>query len=616
VRHRASRQRQDDHDAGRSPRLAQRGYRVIGCAVKGEAARQLAADAAIDADTVALLLTRAGSGQRVLDEHSVLIVDEASTLGDRDLLALLRVTETAGATLRLIGDPAQHGSIPAGGSFTHIVTHSPASDIPQLTTARRLLDPGEQARAELVRGGRISDALDALQASGQLILSDRDVDTYAAMLDRWHHHRQAGDPHPMVHGRNRQRRLLNQLAQAILAADGTVDLHRAVATSDGRRLAVGDEVIARHGDRRIHPPQRPAAWMRNGTTGRIVAIHPGPTPAQDRIIIDTAGGLIDCGRPVFNRRRGGIDHAYAVTSYAVQGSTRTASTSAVTATTSRSELYVDITRGRDSNHLYATRRLGHDGDTEHHLPTVAVDTMTLLRQRLAGGNGRTALGTDPTALDVANTKSKRTLRGLLAARRRGEPGPVDVAIKRTADAIRRQARSAPPDELTAILPPRPTCPHLAKRWDTAAGAVAVHHAANPPRRRRPPAGRPPIERLLGPRPEGDDGNRWDRLADGLARLAGDITLRTINDWARRRRLPPITDDDDVRGELDRLALNGQLADIDPNNVYDLLARLDASHPGEAIDTIDGPNDRRQRHAHVHRTGAERILRRRSGREVG
>ena len=32
------------------------GYRVIGGAVKGEAARQLAADAGIEADTVALLL--------------------------------------------------------------------------------------------------------------------------------------------------------------------------------------------------------------------------------------------------------------------------------------------------------------------------------------------------------------------------------------------------------------------------------------------------------------------------------------------------------------------------------------------------------------------------------
>ena len=38
------------------------GYRVIGCAVKGEAARQLAVDAGIDADTVALLLTHSRHG--------------------------------------------------------------------------------------------------------------------------------------------------------------------------------------------------------------------------------------------------------------------------------------------------------------------------------------------------------------------------------------------------------------------------------------------------------------------------------------------------------------------------------------------------------------------------
>ena len=72
------------------------GYRVVGCAVKGEASRQLAADAGIEADTVALLLARASAGQQVLDHRTVLIVDEASTIGSRDLLALLRLADDAG----------------------------------------------------------------------------------------------------------------------------------------------------------------------------------------------------------------------------------------------------------------------------------------------------------------------------------------------------------------------------------------------------------------------------------------------------------------------------------------------------------------------------------------
>jgi len=38
--------------------------------------------------TVALLLARADLGQVVVDARTVLIVDEASTIGDRDLLAI------------------------------------------------------------------------------------------------------------------------------------------------------------------------------------------------------------------------------------------------------------------------------------------------------------------------------------------------------------------------------------------------------------------------------------------------------------------------------------------------------------------------------------------------
>lgn len=96
------------------------GYRVIGAAIKGEAARQLAADAGIEAETVAMLLARSRAGARVLDSRTVLIVDEASTLGDRDLLALCEVAIETGATVRLIGDTAQHSSVATGVTFAEL----------------------------------------------------------------------------------------------------------------------------------------------------------------------------------------------------------------------------------------------------------------------------------------------------------------------------------------------------------------------------------------------------------------------------------------------------------------------------------------------------------------
>jgi conjugative relaxase-like TrwC/TraI family protein len=176
------------------------GFRVLGASVKGEAARLLADDAGIESETVAMLLGRSDAGLRVLDARTVLIVDEASTIGDRDLLRLCTLADESGAALRLIGDPAQHGSVPAGGSFNELVDKFVART-PELTTVHRLTDAGERERAELVRDGLVDDAISELVASGQLVLTESEHDTHAAMLCRWHAERDAGRSHPMVHVR-------------------------------------------------------------------------------------------------------------------------------------------------------------------------------------------------------------------------------------------------------------------------------------------------------------------------------------------------------------------------------------------------------------------------------
>ena len=57
--------------------------------------------------------------------------------------------------------------------------------------------------------------------------------------------------------------------------------------------------------------------------------HTGLAPTTDRVTVRTAAGLIDCGRSVFDRRRGGLDHGYAVTSYAVTVTAKDATTGQV-----------------------------------------------------------------------------------------------------------------------------------------------------------------------------------------------------------------------------------------------------------------------------------------------
>ena len=567
------------------------GFRVLGASVKGEAARLLADDAGIESETVAMLLGRSDAGHRVLDARTVLIVDEASTIGDRDLLRLCDLATETGAVLRLIGDPAQHGSVPAGGSFNELVDMF-AGRTPELMTVHRLTDAGERERAQLVRDGLADEAISALEASGQLVLADSDHDTHAAMLIRWHSERVAGRSHPMVHGRNRERRILNTLAQQMLVDGGSVDPAQYVTLADGRRLCVGDEVVARHGDRTVHPAGDRAGWMRNGTTGVIASVRAdGASPELDEIGVDTVGGTIVCTRSTFDRPNGGIDLAYAVTSYAVQGATNDVSTSAITASTSRSELYVDITRGRHHNQLYATRTVeDQNADLAEHLPRIGSELDSVLRSRLARSHNRTALGADLTVADTARQSTARTLAGLVAAQRRGEAGPAATrALANAEAAVRRVAEHEPPPRIARVLPDRPTSPHLATRWHSTNADVAVFLAIENPRIAHDQGGLPGV---IGSRGSAVDQARWDRVAQSIRHTAAEITYRRLADQHPGSAVATIVRHrpEWLTNHLHRLADDGALAQCDIGRLGTLVADVHAWRVEHDLIDSTGPSD--------------------------
>ncbi|MEP6295995.1 MAG: hypothetical protein ABJ382_01620, partial [Ilumatobacter sp.] len=220
----------------------------------------------------------------------------------------------------------------------------------------------------------------------------------------------------------------------------------------------------------------------------------GSSPDLDEIHVDTGDGTIVCTRSTFDRPNGGIDLAYAVTSYAVQGATNDVSTSAINASTSRSKLYVDITRGRHNNQLYATRTVNDQVvDLDEHLPRIETTLNSALRNRLARSHTRTALGADPTAADTARQSTARTLAGLVAAQCRGDSGrALARAVVNAEAAVRRIAEYEPPPRIDEVLPSRPSCPHLATRWHTTSADVAVFLAIENPRVAHDQAGLPGV----------------------------------------------------------------------------------------------------------------------------
>jgi ATP-dependent exoDNAse (exonuclease V) alpha subunit len=339
------------------------GWRVIGTAVKGEAARTLAAATGMPTETLAWYLAHDDPHTAPLDARTVLVVDEASTISDRDLDRLGWLATQTGATLRLIGDPAQHGAVDAGGMFRVLCQHHP-THTPQLTVTHRVQDPHDRAAADALRAGNIAAALDHLDTAGHLHIVDDELDFYRQALTRWWTAHQAGLEHPIVDRRNTVRRQLNRLTHRLLQATGHISCNE-IPTSDDRRFSVGDRVIARTPNRHLHPPGQPDAYVRNGALGAIVALNPGAHPSDGTITVAFDGiGTIDLPRSYYDqhrtpgrrrRREIGLDHAYAVTSYAVQGTTRAVSTSRIDPSATRAESYVDITRGQVANHLYLTR---------------------------------------------------------------------------------------------------------------------------------------------------------------------------------------------------------------------------------------------------------------------
>ncbi len=373
------------------------GYRVIGAAVKGEAARLLGDAAGIETNTLAWYLTRANNNDSPFDPNTVLIVDEASTVADRDLDQLMEHIEHAGAALRLVGDPAQHGAVGAGGSFTSL-TRLDTTRTPQLTGNRRLRHGSERHAANLVRNGRIDDALTVMTANGQLDIANTERSAYLAVLHRWWQARETGDPHPMVDRLNHTRANLNHLAQTLRLHAGELDPTQHLTIGE-TRLHVGDTVIAKHPARHLHPADSPDRYLRNGTTGIVTAI----TDQHLHLEADSLGVITI---PVDELDRTGgrplLDLAYAVTSYAVQGATYQQSTSILTPASSQAELYVNITRGRDHNHMIAVTPPEPDPN-EPHLPRLPPPPLlAAIEHGVKRRRGETAvIDLDPQALQRA-----------------------------------------------------------------------------------------------------------------------------------------------------------------------------------------------------------------------
>jgi hypothetical protein len=331
-----------------------RGATVLVLAPTGKAVDVAVREGAGDEGlTVAKALLLLRNNQLELRSQTMVIVDEAAMVGTDDLRQLLSATTSASAKTVLVGDAHQLAPVKArGGMFAQLCTDLPWAQ--HLSEVWRLHDPDERAASLALRSGGPSSVR---RAVGWYRTHDRlycgDAITMAAdALTAYKSDTAAGKDALLICGTTEMTDALNQRIHRDNIAAGAAT----VGGARGHRIAAGDLIISRQNDTII--PVRSTTDqaaepnpVRNGNRWRVAAID----ATANRL---AAERLDDRARVVFEGDyvREHITHGYAVTVHGAQGVTADTTYAVLGENTTRSMLYVAMTRGRETNGAYFYER--------------------------------------------------------------------------------------------------------------------------------------------------------------------------------------------------------------------------------------------------------------------
>jgi conjugative relaxase-like TrwC/TraI family protein len=454
------------------------GYRVIGAAHTGQAARELQASAGIESHTLAMLQINLDAGRVRLDRRTVLLIDEAGMAGTRSLAPILDAAHHAGSKVVLVGDPRQLPEIAAGGVLTGLARRLEPIE---LVENRRQHHAWEITALDQLRDGNVETALDAYQRHGRIITASTAIDVRNQMVADWWSWQIAGDDTVMIVLRNSDADDLNARARTYKHHAG--HLHGPELLVDDRPYQAGDEILCRRNDYRLD--------VRNGTRGTITAVDPDRRSVTMRMTDDRSVTL-----PAEYLDAGHIAHAYASTVWKTQGATYDRALILGTDELYQERGYVAFSRGRASNHLYLVGGIEPDRSTTHGPDHTQPDPADLVAAALQRQTTQLLAIDQGCILDVRSldelVAEERRLAAVLATRPRDRSCELQSLTDRKADieaelrpladrhnelADQRLKRKATKQELATLQALISHAGHALDRLAGELAATAKHEAA-------------------------------------------------------------------------------------------------------------------------------------------
>jgi hypothetical protein len=389
------------------------GRRVLVLAPTGRAVdvavREGAGD---DGCTVAAAIKNLREGSTPLPVHTLVVVDEAAMMGTDDLRELLAATTAAGVKTVLVGDAHQIAPVKArGGMFAQLCADLPWAQ--KLSEVWRMHDPAERTASLALRDGGPAPARravewyrrhDRLRTGDPLAMATDALAGYRADVA-------AGKDALLVCDSTEMCDALNQRIHTDTLGTAAPTL----CGARGHRVGVGDLIITRRNDptialRNTNDPAAEQMTVRNGQRWEVTTINPDNSRLAARRLDDHTLAVFDGGYV-----REHITHGYALTVHAAQGVTADTTHAVLGQSTTRSLLYVAMTRGRDTNTAYLYQR--PEEQDEYGVRPEGIAAVRRGASRAAAHLFRAILGRDvaaQTAHDLAASVGREQLPPLVA----------------------------------------------------------------------------------------------------------------------------------------------------------------------------------------------------------
>ena len=314
------------------------GYEVRGVALSGIAAENLESGSGIASRTIASMEHGWGKGRDLLTARDVLVIDEASMVGTRQLERVLSHAAEVGAKVVLVGDIRQLQSIEAGAAFRSIHERHGGTEIGEVRRQR------EDWQRDATRGlatGRTGEAIHAYDAHGMVHVAQTREQARDDLIDRWDRDRQAAPDRSRIilTHTNEEVRALNEAARERMRTAGDLGEDVRLTVERGARsFARGDRVMFLQNERGL--------GVRNGTHGTIEQVS-----AQSMSVRTDDRRNISFDLKDYNK----IDHGYAATIHKAQGMTVDRAHVLATPGMDAHGSYVALSRHRDGVDLHYGR---------------------------------------------------------------------------------------------------------------------------------------------------------------------------------------------------------------------------------------------------------------------